>query len=81
MLDPEQVSQVDSGTQVYSDTHAGSDTQAGSGTQVPRHHGSLLVLAGEHAPKVLVAWRSTVQHTQHIHLQFRFFMMMDLMSN
>ena len=40
--------------------------QVDSGSQAGP--GSLLVLAGEHAPEVLVAWRSTVQHTQHVNL-------------
>ena len=74
MLDQEQILQVDpAGSQAGSSTQAARQTQANSGTQAgsgrPRHQGSLLVLAGEHAPEVLVAWRSTVQHTQHIHLQ------------
>ena len=74
MLDQEQILQVDpAGSQAGSSTQAarypGRSRQVQAGSDRPRHQGSLLVLAGEHAPEVLVAWRSTVQHTQHIHLQ------------
>ena len=53
-------------------TQVARQAQTPRQAQVARHQGSLLVLAGEHAPKVLVAWRSTVKHTQHIHLQMEF---------
>lgn len=75
MLDQEQILQFDpAGSQAGSSTQAARQTQAPRQVQAdsdrPRHQGSLLVLAGEHAPEVLVAWRSTVQHTQHIHPRF-----------